>query len=93
MHFMTRWQLQDAKARLSEVVKKATSEGPQEITVHGEPAVVVLSVEAFKKLKGEGEDCENLADFFMNSPLKGVDLEDVRDRSPARNIRLAGRKR
>ena len=29
------WALQDAKARFSEVVKRAQSEGPQHITVRG----------------------------------------------------------
>ena len=40
---MSSWQLQEAKARLSELVKSAEHEGPQEITVHGRPAAVVLS--------------------------------------------------
>ncbi len=40
---MHAWQLQDAKARLSEVVKAASLHGPQEITLHGKPAVVVIS--------------------------------------------------
>ncbi len=72
---MTRWQLQDAKARFSEVVKKAASEGPQEITVHGEPAAVVLSIEAFKKLTGRDDEPGNMADFFLKSPLKGLELD------------------
>jgi prevent-host-death family protein len=45
------WQLQEAKARLSEVVKKATKEGPQKITVHGEPTAVVISSEEYERLK------------------------------------------
>jgi hypothetical protein len=32
---MKAWQMQEAKARLSEVVKSAESEGPQNITLHG----------------------------------------------------------
>lgn len=32
---MHAWQMQEAKARLSEVVKCAESEGPQNITLHG----------------------------------------------------------
>ena len=49
---MQRWQLQEAKARFSELVKNASTLGPQEITVHGEPAAVVMSkadFEAFAK--------------------------------------------
>jgi antitoxin Phd len=37
------WQLQEAKARFSEVIKKAQSEGPQHITVRGTSTAVVLS--------------------------------------------------
>ena len=35
------WPLQDAKARLSELIRKAQSEGPQHVTVHGRSTVVV----------------------------------------------------
>ena len=37
---MQDWQLQDAKNRFSEVVKKARDEGPQTVTVHGQRAAV-----------------------------------------------------
>jgi antitoxin Phd len=69
---MASWQLQDAKARLSELVKKATTEGPQEITVHGKPAVVVLSSAEFLKLKGNEL---SFVDFMRSSPLVGVELD------------------
>jgi prevent-host-death family protein len=42
------WKLQDAKARFSEVVRRARSGEPQEVTVHGKPAVVVSDVERFQ---------------------------------------------
>ena len=45
------WQLQEAKNKLSEVVRRACDEGPQEITVRGEPAVVVVSAEEWEKAK------------------------------------------
>ena len=32
---MLDWQLQDAKNRFSEVVKRARDDGPQTVTVHG----------------------------------------------------------
>ena len=44
------WQLQDAKARFSELVKRALQQGPQHVSVRGEPAVVVLSEKEFAKL-------------------------------------------
>jgi prevent-host-death family protein len=44
------WQLQDAKARFSELEKRAREQGPQHVSVRGEPAVVVISVEEFTRL-------------------------------------------
>jgi prevent-host-death family protein len=41
------WQLQDAKNRFSEVVKRARDEGPQTVTVHGQRAAVVVSAQQF----------------------------------------------
>jgi antitoxin Phd len=73
----TQWQLQEAKNRLSDVVKQAIQNGPQLITLRGEPAVVVLSVREFRELT---EPKESLSAFFRSSPLYGVDLEIERDR-------------
>lgn len=38
-----RWRLQDAKARFSEVVKRAREHGPQRVTLHRKDAVVIIS--------------------------------------------------
>ncbi len=45
------WQLQEAKAKLSEVVKLAASEGPQVVTCRGVEAAVVLSMADYKRLE------------------------------------------
>ncbi len=82
---MTRWQLQDAKARFSQVVKSAQLEGPQEITVHGAPAAVLLSAEDYQRLAGPKL---SFVEFMRNSPLVGVDLDIRRSRSPTRRVRL-----
>ena len=47
---MQDWQLQDAKNRFSEVVKRARDEGPQTVTVHGQRAAVVISALQFDAL-------------------------------------------
>lgn len=66
------WQLQEAKNRLSEVVDKAVSFGPQTITRHGKATAVVLSYEDFKRMnRSRG----GLAEFFRSSPLHGLDLD------------------
>jgi len=42
------WQVQDAKTRLSEVIERARTEGPQIITRHGTERAVVLSIEDYR---------------------------------------------
>ena len=80
-----KWQLQEAKNRLSEVVRKAQSEGPQTITLHGKDAAVVVSAGEFARLpRRKG----TLVDFFRNSPLVGVDLEVSRSKDTGRKIEL-----
>lgn len=83
---MHSWQMQEAKSRLSEVVKDAASEGPQEITVHGKSVAVVLSRNDYDRLAGTGE---SLVAFMRRSPLAGADdIEFERDRSPVREVEL-----
>lgn len=79
---MHAWQMQEAKSRLSEVVKAAGSQGPQEITVHGRSVAVVLSRSDFDKLSGTGE---SLVAFMRRSPLAGDENIDFpRDNSLTR---------
>lgn len=83
---MQTWQMQDAKARLSELVKLAQSEGPQNITLHGKSVAVVLSRAAFETLAGNQQ---SLAEFMRQSPLYGLDeIEFKRDESSTREIEL-----
>jgi prevent-host-death family protein len=44
------WQLQDAKSQISALIRQSEVDGPQTITVHGIPAVVVMSVKEYETL-------------------------------------------
>ena len=68
VHPMRHWQIREAKARLSEVIKQAEHEGPQEITLHGKPVAVILSHKQYEKLI---DTDESLVDFMRRSPLYG----------------------
>ena len=46
----THWPLQGAKDQFSQLVKAAAL-APQTVTVHGKPAAIVLSPQAYAKLK------------------------------------------
>jgi antitoxin Phd len=81
----TDWQLQEAKARLSELVKSAQSKGPQRITVHGKPAAVVLSRTDYERLIKEKP---SFVSFIKQSPLKGMILKTTRDKSVTRDVAL-----
>ena len=83
----SRWRLQDAKARFSELVRLAHSKGPQHVTLHGRDAVVVVDADEFRRLKGERSG-QLLVDALQASPYRGVDLEPRRSAMPVRNVIL-----
>lgn len=66
---MHTWQMQEAKARMSELVKRAQTQ-PQDITLHGKSVAVVISRETFDRLS---QTQDSLVDFMRRSPLYGVD--------------------
>lgn len=77
------WALQDAKARFSEVVKRAQSEGPQHITVRGEPTVVVISEAELAGLRQKAGVRPKMSfeEFLMSSaPWPDDFVEDILNR-------------
>jgi prevent-host-death family protein len=78
---MHTWQMQEAKARMSELVKRAQTQ-PQDITLHGKSVAVVISRETFDRLS---HTQSSLVDFMRRSPLYGADeVEFERDQSLTR---------
>jgi antitoxin Phd len=77
------WQLQEAKAKFSELVQKAIDDGPQTVTRRGQPAVVVLSAEQFELMKKRQV---SLKDLLRSAPWHELEIE--RDRSPPRDVDL-----
>jgi prevent-host-death family protein len=82
------WQIQSAKARFSEVFRRARTEGPQRITRQGKEGVVMVAEEQYDRLVGKSHQPKSLVQFFRQSPLRGVDLDLERDRDPGRDIEL-----
>jgi prevent-host-death family protein len=80
-----RWRLQDAKARFSELVRRARSEGPQHVTVHGRDGVVVIASEEFRRLKGD-DTGEALIAALRASPFRDIDIEPERASMPVRDV-------
>lgn len=83
-HDDTNWTVANAKAKLSEVMERAQS-APQTITRNGKPSVVVVSAEEWqRKTARKG----SLAEFLLESPLRGADLELERQHDEPRDLSL-----
>lgn len=82
------WQLQTAKARFSELFRRARSEGPQVITRQGKDAVVMLSDDEYRQLVGRANQPQSLVEFLRTSPLVGVELDLERVRDEGRDVEL-----
>jgi prevent-host-death family protein len=69
------WQLQSAKQKFSEVVDRAIAEGPQVVTRRGRAVVVVVAIDAYRRLSEGGQD-------FKRFLVEGPDFESLEfDRS------------
>ena len=80
---MGTWPVQDAKAKFSELLDRAETDGPQQVTRNGKPAAVVVSPSAWAK---KAATQESLADFLDRSPLRGSGVEFERMRGKMRDF-------
>jgi antitoxin Phd len=62
------WQLQEAKQKFSELVRRTLEEGPQVVTKHGEEVVVVVPVEEFRRMSKDGEKKMDFKEYLMSAP-------------------------
>ena len=79
---MTRrnWSVQDAKNRFSEVVDAARRE-PQTVTKHGKPAVVVVAVDEYERLrKLQHLKAPSFAELLLAMPTDGEEFERLEGR-------------
>ncbi len=65
------WRFSDAKNRLSELVRRALTDGPQRVTWRGE-TVIMISEAKYERLSGKKM---SFVDYLVSGPsLEGVDL-------------------
>ena len=79
------WQLQEAKQRFSELVRRAERDGPQVVTRHGEEVVVVVPAEEYRRLSGrDGAEKMGFKEYLMSAPegLEMIIPERPRDDYP-----------
>lgn len=81
------WRLQDAKARFSEVVKRAREDGPQRVTLHGKDAVVIIAAEAYDRDRAHHTG-RRLVEALAASPLREIEFERAFVTGPVRDVEL-----
>jgi len=81
------WKLEDAKARFSEVVRRARSEGPQRVTLRGKPAVVVIDAATYDqdRLRRTGQ---HIVAALAASPPGELMLDRPFVTGPVRDVEL-----
>jgi len=82
------WQVQTAKARFSEVFRRARTEGPQLILRQGKEGVVMISDEQYDEFVGRSHQPKTLVEFFRESPFVGLDLDLERQKDEGQDVEL-----
>ena len=82
---MASWGIAELKAKASEIVEGAQTQGPQHITRHGKRVALIVSPEEWeKRSRSHGQNARTMSEFFKNSPLVGSGIDLRRSRSKAR---------
>jgi len=72
------WSVQDAKNRFSEVVEAARRQ-PQTVTKHGKPAVVVVAVDEYERLrKLQQLKAPSFADMLLAIPRGDLQFDRLK---------------
>lgn len=83
---MAKWQIQQAKSKLSELIELSKSEGPQTITKHGKPTAVLVSEEYFQATLPNKKP--SLIEFLLYHGPKFDDLDIERSKDVGREVEL-----
>ena len=73
------WRLEEAKARFSEVVRRAHDQGPQYVTVRGKQAVAIIDAAELERLLPASPEVIPLVQFLESLHIEGLDLTRERD--------------
>ncbi|MCK9486912.1 MAG: type II toxin-antitoxin system Phd/YefM family antitoxin [Dehalococcoidia bacterium] len=79
------WQVQQAKQRFSELLRRARADGPQVVTLHGKDVAVLVSIEEYRRLGGKATKEQDFKEFLLSIP-QGDDLDIARDPDTGRVI-------
>jgi len=65
------WQIQQAKARFSEMLERTLKEGPQTVTRHGKAVAVLVPLQEYRRLRGRAKSFKTL---LASAPLDGIEI-------------------
>lgn len=69
---MQTWQLQQAKAKLSQLIDRAGKEGPQMITRRGVEAAVIVPIDEWRRRRSEPK--ETLLEVLQSMPKFNIPI-------------------
>jgi prevent-host-death family protein len=76
---MRKWQMQEAKAKFGDVVRRAAAEGPQIVTFRGADTAVVLSIDEYRRLQAQRP---SFVEYLMSGPkLDDETVDEINNRS------------
>ncbi|MGH7727855.1 MAG: type II toxin-antitoxin system Phd/YefM family antitoxin [Vulcanimicrobiaceae bacterium] len=84
MEIRGEWQVQEAKNKLSELLARVESAGPQRITRHGKHIAVVISEADFARLARADTESDAFVSFLLAAPFAGAEFERRRPDDVAR---------
>ena len=79
------WQIQEAKAKFSQLVEDANIKGFQTITKQGKPVAVILSKKEFDKIT---KSKTSLLSFFKAAPCQEIEINISRSKDLPRELDL-----
>jgi len=71
------WQIQQAKARFSEMVERTLKEGPQTVTRHGKPVAVLVPADQYRRLRNRGKTFKAM---LASAPPGGLHIRRSREK-------------
>ena len=78
------WQVQEAKARFSELLETSLTEGPQVVSKRGVETAVVVPIDQWRRLVGRAKP--NLKELLLDSEARTESLTpprlEIRQREP-----------
>lgn len=84
-HSKNIWQIQEAKAKFSQLVEDANLKGYQIITKQGEPVAIMLSIKEFDKIT---QPKTSFLNFFKKAPCQEIELDIKRLKDLPREVDL-----